>query len=153
MPPEYVRPYVRAQSEAYQKTIRGIVFAPNDDRDAEAIAEAATRPIMRLVELESEEQLDVQTLHRVGDRLVGERTSLTDQIRSLLPEPMSSPRAMPGCAAGSRTCWTPVRVGSVRAWYSCSVTCVSVGTNLTAALLLLTPSSRPWPGPMSEHGG
>lgn len=72
MSPEYVRPYVKAQQ--------------NDDRDAEAIAEAATRPTMRFVELKSEEQLDVQTLHRVRDRLVGERTSLTNQIRSLLLE-------------------------------------------------------------------
>lgn len=72
MSPEYVRPYVKAQK--------------NDDRDAEAIAEAATRPTVRFVELKSEEQLDVQTLHRVRDRLVGERTSLTNQIRSLLLE-------------------------------------------------------------------
>lgn len=72
MSPEYVRPYVKAQK--------------NDDRDAEAIAEAATRPTMRFVELKSEEQLDVQALHRVRDRLVGERTSLTNQIRSLLLE-------------------------------------------------------------------
>jgi transposase len=72
MSPEYVRPYVKAQK--------------NDDRDAEAIAEAATRPTMRFVELKSEEQLDVQTLHRVRDRLVGGRTSLTNQIRSLLLE-------------------------------------------------------------------
>ena len=41
---------------------------------------------MRFVELKSEEQLDVQTLHRVRDRLVSERTSLTNQIRSLLLE-------------------------------------------------------------------
>ena len=72
MSPEYVRPYVKAQK--------------NDDRDAEAIAEAATRPTMRFVELKSEEQLDIQTLHRVRGRLVGERTSLTSQIRSLLLE-------------------------------------------------------------------
>lgn len=72
MSPEYVRPYVKAQK--------------NDDRDAEAIAEAATRPTMRFVELKTEEQLDIQTLHRVRDRLVGERTSLTNQIRSLLLE-------------------------------------------------------------------
>lgn len=72
MSPEYVRPYVKAQK--------------SDDRDAEAIAEAATRPTMRFVELKSEEQLDVQTLHRVRDRLVGDRTSLTNQIRSLLLE-------------------------------------------------------------------
>jgi len=72
MSPEYVRPYVKAQK--------------NDDRDAEAIAEAATRPPMRFVELKSEEQLDMQTLHRVRDRLVRERTSSMNQIRSLLLE-------------------------------------------------------------------
>src|SRR6478736_155101 len=72
MSPEYVRPYVKSQK--------------NDDRDAEAIAEAATRPTMRFVELKSEAQLDVQVLHRVRDRLVGQRTSLTNQIRSILLE-------------------------------------------------------------------
>jgi transposase len=72
MSPEYVRPYVKAQK--------------NDDRDAEAIAEAATRPTMRFVELKSEEQLDVQTLHRVRDRLVGERTALINQLRAVLLE-------------------------------------------------------------------
>lgn len=72
MSPEYVRPYVKAQK--------------NDDRDAEAIAEAATRPTMRFVTLKSQEQLDMQSLHRVRDRLVGERTALMNQIRSLLLE-------------------------------------------------------------------
>ncbi|HEX5845800.1 MAG TPA: IS110 family transposase [Rhodoplanes sp.] len=72
MSPEYVRPYVKAQK--------------NDDRDAEAIAEAATRPTMRFVELKSEERLDVQTLHRVRDRLVGQRTALINQLRAILLE-------------------------------------------------------------------
>ena len=72
MSPEYVRPYVKAQK--------------NDDRDAEAIAEAATRPTMRFVELKTEEQLDMQTLHRIRDQLVGDRASLMNQIRSLLLE-------------------------------------------------------------------
>jgi hypothetical protein len=54
MSPEYVRPYVKAQK--------------NDDRDAEA----ATRPTMRFVELKSQEQLDMQSLHRSRDRLVGD---------------------------------------------------------------------------------
>ena len=53
---------------------------------AEAIAEAATRPTMRFVELNGQAQLDAQTLHPVQDRLVEERTSLTNQIRSLLLE-------------------------------------------------------------------
>ncbi len=72
MSPEYVRPYVKAQK--------------NGDRDAEAIAEAATRPTMRFVALKSEAQLDVQILHRVRDRLVGQRTALMNQMRSLLLE-------------------------------------------------------------------
>ena len=72
MSPEYVRPYVKAQK--------------NDDRDAEAIAEAATRPTMRFVALKSEAQLDMQTLHRARDRLVGERTALINQLRAILLE-------------------------------------------------------------------
>jgi transposase len=72
MSPEYVRPYVKAQK--------------NDDRDAEAIAEAATRPTMRFVELKSEMQLDMQSLHRARDRLVGERTALINQLRAFLLE-------------------------------------------------------------------
>lgn len=72
MSPEYVRPYVKAQK--------------NDDRDAEGIAEAATRPTMRFVGLKSQEQLDMQTLHRSRDRLVGERTALINQLRAILLE-------------------------------------------------------------------
>ena len=72
MSPEYVRPYVKAQK--------------NDHRDAEAIAEAATRPTMRFVALKSEQQLDMQTLHRARDRAVGERTSLMNQLRAVLLE-------------------------------------------------------------------
>jgi transposase len=72
MSPEYVRPYVKAQK--------------NDDRDAEGIAEAATRPTMRFVDLKSQDQLDMQTLHRSRDRLVGERTALINQMRAILLE-------------------------------------------------------------------
>ncbi len=72
MSPEYVRPYVKAQK--------------NDDRDAEGIAEAASRPAMRFVELKSEEQLDVQSLHRARSRLVAQRTTLINQTRAILLE-------------------------------------------------------------------
>ncbi len=72
MSPEYVRPYVKAQK--------------TDDRDAEAIAEAATRPTMRLVTLKSEAQLDLQVLHRARARLVAGRTRLTNQLRAVLLE-------------------------------------------------------------------
>jgi transposase len=72
MSPEYVQPYVKAQK--------------NDDRDAEAIAEAATRPTMRFVALKSEAQLDQQTLHRARSRLVNGRTRLINQLRAILLE-------------------------------------------------------------------
>ncbi len=72
MSPEYVRPYIKAQK--------------NDDRDAEGIAEAASRPTMRFVELKNQEQLDIQTLHRVRSRLVAERTNLINQLRAILLE-------------------------------------------------------------------
>ena len=41
---------------------------------------------MRFVALKTEAQLDVQVLHRVRDRLVGQRTSLMNQMRSILLE-------------------------------------------------------------------
>jgi transposase len=72
MSPEYVRPYIKAQK--------------NDDRDAVGIAEAAMRPTMRFVELKSQDQLDMQTLHRSRERLVGERTALINQLRAILLE-------------------------------------------------------------------
>jgi transposase len=72
MSPEYVRPYVRAQK--------------NDDNDAEGIAEAATRPTMRFVELKSQDRLDLQTVHRVRSRLVAARKSLLNQLRAILLE-------------------------------------------------------------------
>jgi hypothetical protein len=40
----------------------------NDDLDAEAIAEAATRPTMRFVEVKSQAQSDIQALHRARER-------------------------------------------------------------------------------------
>ena len=72
MSPEYVQPYVKSQK--------------TDDRDAEAIAEAATRPTMPLVTLKSEAQLDLQVLHRARERLVTARTRLTNQLRAVLLE-------------------------------------------------------------------
>jgi transposase len=41
---------------------------------------------MRFVDLKSQEQLDIQTLHRVRSRLVAERTSLINQLRAILLE-------------------------------------------------------------------
>src|SRR5437762_11827785 len=72
MSPEYGRPYVKAQK--------------NDELDAEAIAEAATRPTMRFVAVKSQSQSDTQALHRARERLVSERTALINHLRALLLE-------------------------------------------------------------------
>src|SRR4029077_11171251 len=61
MPAKYVKPFLKGHK--------------NDYRDAEAIAEAVQRPTMRFVPLKSDEQLDLQALHRVRSRLVGQRTA------------------------------------------------------------------------------
>ncbi len=72
MAPQYVRPFVKSHK--------------NDYRDAEAIAEAVQRPTMRFVTIKTVEQLDLQALHRVRDRLVTRRTALINQIRAFLQE-------------------------------------------------------------------
>jgi transposase len=72
MPAKYVRPYSKGQK--------------NDFRDAEAIAEAVQRPTMKFVATKTADQLDLQALHRVRDRLVGQRTGVINQIRAFLLE-------------------------------------------------------------------
>jgi transposase len=72
MPAEYVRPYSKGQK--------------NDFRDAEAIAEAVQRPTMKFVATRTAEQLDLQALDRVRERLVSQRTGITNQIRAFLLE-------------------------------------------------------------------
>jgi len=70
--PESVRPFAKAQK--------------NDWNDALAIAEAARRPDRHAVGVKSEEQLDMQALHRVRQRLVTARTAIINQLRGLLRE-------------------------------------------------------------------
>ena len=76
----------RARSSFFLNVLPYVKAQKNDDRDAEGVAEAATRPTMRFVELKSQEQLDMQTLHRSRDRLVCERTALINQLRAILLE-------------------------------------------------------------------
>ena len=72
MPAQFVRPYVKSNK--------------NDYRDAEAIAEAVERKNMRFVPIKTEDQLDLQALHRVRERLVSRRTSVINQMRAFLLE-------------------------------------------------------------------
>src|SRR5215470_9980305 len=72
IPAQYVKPFLKGHK--------------NDYRDAEAIAEAVSRPTMRFVPLKTADQLDLQALHRVRSRLVGQRTAMINQIRAFLLE-------------------------------------------------------------------
>jgi transposase len=59
-----------------------------------------TRPTMRFVTVKSNEQLDVQALHRLRDRLVAQRTATINQIRAFLIEyGTPSRRVVPPCDA------------------------------------------------------
>ena len=58
----------------------------NDYNDALAIAEAVTRPEMRFSAINTQEQQDIQALHRLRERRIQERTALCNQVRGLLAE-------------------------------------------------------------------
>jgi len=70
--PRFVKPFVKGSK--------------NDAADAEGIFEAATRPTMRFVPVKSIEQQDLQSLHRMRDRVVCARTALINHMRGLLAE-------------------------------------------------------------------
>lgn len=72
IPAQYVKPYVKTNKSDYV--------------DAEAIAEAVGRPTMRFVPIKNDDQLDLQSLHRVRERWVMRRTAVINQIRGLLLE-------------------------------------------------------------------
>jgi len=72
IPAIYVKPFIKGQK--------------NDYNDAEAIAEAALRPNLPMVSEKSQDQLDLQALHRVRSRLVSRRTATINQIRAFLIE-------------------------------------------------------------------
>src|SRR5580693_6465716 len=94
IPAQYVKPYVKTNKSDYI--------------DAEAIAEAVGRPTMRFVPIKSDDQLDLQSLHRVRERWVMRRTAVVNQIRGLLLERGTTLRkgrryvddALPGIVAG-----------------------------------------------------
>ena len=72
IPAQFVKPFVKSNK--------------NDFIDAEAIAEAVDRHNMRFVPIKTDDQLDLQALHRVRDRLMIRRTSAINQIRAFLLE-------------------------------------------------------------------
>ena len=72
IPAQFVKPFVKSNK--------------NDFIDAEAIAEAVVRENMRFVPIKTDDQLDLQALHRVRDRLMARRTALINQMRAFLLE-------------------------------------------------------------------
>lgn len=72
IPAIYVKPFVKEQK--------------NDYNDAEAIAEAALRPNLRVVREKTQDELDLQAYHRIRSRLVSRRTATINQIRAFLIE-------------------------------------------------------------------
>ena len=69
---QHVKPFVRGNK--------------NDHNDALAIAEASQRPGIRPVPIKTLVQQDIQSLHRLRERCVNQRTRLTNQTRGLLSE-------------------------------------------------------------------
>src|SRR5882672_3409143 len=72
VPPAYAKPFRQGHK--------------NDFRDAHAVAEAVQRPSTRCVPIKTDNQLDLQALHRVRSRLIGNRTAVINQIRGFLLE-------------------------------------------------------------------
>jgi transposase len=70
--PQFVKPFVKTNK--------------NDANDAQAICEAASRESMHYVSAKSIEQQDIQAIHRVRERIIKNRTALSNQIRGLLAE-------------------------------------------------------------------
>ena len=72
VPPVYAKPFRQGHK--------------NDFRDAHAIAEAVQGPSTRCVPVKTDDQLDLQAMHRVRSRLISERTAMINQIRGFLLE-------------------------------------------------------------------
>lgn len=72
IPAQFVKPFVKSNK--------------NDFVDAEAIAEAVERKNMRFVPIKTDDQLDLQAIHRVRDRLISRRTAVINQLRVFLLE-------------------------------------------------------------------
>ena len=90
MPAKYVRPYSKGQK--------------NDFGDAGAIAEAVQRPTMKFVATKTADQLDLQALHRVRERLVSQLASSTRSEPSCWSAASPFGRDSASCASSYHAC-------------------------------------------------
>ena len=120
MPAKYVRPYSKGQK--------------NDFNDAEAIAEAVQRPTMKFVATKTADQLDLQALHRVRERLVSQRTGIINQIRAfMLERGIAVRQGIASCAPSCRSSWPRAPTCCRRAWCASSRTSPATGGGSTSA--------------------
>ena len=121
VPPTYAKPFRQGHK--------------NDFRDALAVAEAVQRPTTRFVPPKSNEQLDLQALHRVRSRLVSQRTAVINQIRGFLLERgiivRQGLRFLPNYCP---TFWPSERTCFLHAWYASSVIVPAIGGSLMIEL-------------------
>ena len=107
IPAQFVKPFLKSNK--------------NDFLDAEAIAEAVERENMRFVPIKTDDQLDLQALHRVRERLVSRRTAVINQIRAFLLERgvtfrgASEPAATDAGDPGERRCTAVPRIRTLLA--------------------------------------
>jgi transposase len=90
LPTQYVKPF--------------LIGGKNDANDAAAICAAVTRPGIHFVAIKSAEQQSLQSVHRMRQRLILERTAKSNQIRSMFAEegvifPIGLPQLRKGVVA------------------------------------------------------
>jgi len=120
MPAKYVRPYAKGQK--------------NDFNDAEAIAEAVQRPTMKFVATKTADQLDLQALHRVRERLVSQRTGIINQTRAfMLERGIAVRQGIRFSVSSCRSSWLRVRTCCRRACCTRSKTWPAIGGDSTSA--------------------
>jgi transposase len=109
---QFVKPFVKSNK--------------NDFVDAEAIAEAVERKNMRFVPIKTDDQLDLQAIHRIRDRLVSRRTAVINQIRAFLLErglvfaqsPAKLKTAMPDVLENAEADLTPMMRNLIQVLWS-----------------------------------
>ena len=72
MAAQFVKPYIKSNK--------------NDPNDAEGICEAVSRPSMRFTAIKTIDQQDIQSVHRIRERLVSSKRALACEIRGILGE-------------------------------------------------------------------
>ncbi|NYF80614.1 transposase [Granulicella arctica] len=102
IPAQFVKPFVKSDK--------------NDFIDAEAIAEAVERKNMRFVPIKTDDQLDLQAIHRVRDWLIARRTAVINQLRAFLLE------------RGLMFAWTPTTQAAKSSVFNCCPGDVRGGT-------------------------